>query len=199
MQTINIIGNVGQTPIVKVAQSGSQYVEFQVAVYVNQNETQWYQIRVFGDTKMNYVSQFVYQGSKVFVSGTPTYWVSRPDDAQPKVGISIMAQSVEGLSGKVQTTQPVPQAQPVQPQGYMNAYQTTDVTNNIQNRYPAQTYTQPLAPSQPVYQQPQQPMYQQQVAPMQPNTPPILPPINSQGVTQPQQPAAVPATQPIRF
>lgn len=196
MQTINIIGNVGQIPVVKVAQSGSQYVEFQVAVYVNQNETQWYQVRVFGDTKMNYVSQFVYQGSKVFVSGTPTYWVSKPDDAQPKVGVSIMAQSVEGLSGKPQATQ---QAQPVQQQTYMNAYQTTDVTNNIQNRYPAQTYTQPLAPQQPVYQQPQQPMYQQPVAPMQPNTPPVLPQVNSQGVAQPQQPAAMPATQQVRF
>lgn len=195
MQTINIIGNVGQTPIVKVAQSGSQYVEFQVAVYVNQNETQWYQIRVFGETKINYVSQFVYQGSKVFVSGTPSYWVSKPDNAESKVGVSIMAQSVEGLSGKVQTTQPAQQTQ----QTYMNAYQTTDVTHNIQNRYPAQTYSQPLTPQQPVYQQPQQPMYQQPVAPMQPNTPPVLPQVNSQGVTQPQQPAAIPATQQIRF
>lgn len=171
MQKITIIGNVGQDPVVKVAQTGTQYFEFSVGVYANQNETQWYNVRCFTENQIDYVNKNIIKGTKVYVEGRPNYYISNAGKENQSVGVSLMSSNIEALSGQKQQVNQQFSQQPNQQFAQVNTqpYKTTYLGQNIQGLYNVQPQQQlqqqPLQqPLQQFSQQPNQAVFNQQGA-----------------------------------
>jgi single-strand DNA-binding protein len=73
-----LVGNVGQDPEIRFAQSGSKIATFSVATTESWKDrssgekktlTQWHRIVVFNENISNIVESYVKKGSKVFVEG----------------------------------------------------------------------------------------------------------------------------------
>lgn len=73
-----LIGNVGQDPEIRFAQSGSKIATFSIATTESWKDkssgerktlTQWHRIVVFNENLSNIVESYVKKGSKVFVEG----------------------------------------------------------------------------------------------------------------------------------
>ena len=73
-----LVGNVGQDPEIRFAQSGSKIATFSVATTESWKDratgerktlTQWHRIVVFNDNLSNIVESYVKKGSKVFIEG----------------------------------------------------------------------------------------------------------------------------------
>ncbi len=73
-----LVGNVGQDPEIRFAQSGSKIATFSVATTESWKDkssgekktlTQWHRVVVFNENLSNIVENYVKKGSKVFVEG----------------------------------------------------------------------------------------------------------------------------------
>lgn len=94
MNSISVIGNLTKNPDLYVVEEDFKYALFSVADNVNEDETIFHQVKVYGklaDVCYNYLVK----GSKVYINGTITEY--KKDD---KIYRTIIANKVEFLSPK---------------------------------------------------------------------------------------------------
>jgi len=121
LNQIQIIGNVGKTPEVKVFDDGTKVAAFSVATsksYKSESgevitKTQWHRVvawRALGEVVEKYVSK----GVKIFVSGEMTYRTFEGNNGENKSIAEILANNIILLSPKSQgnSTEPQQQNQP---------------------------------------------------------------------------------------
>lgn len=102
---VNLIGNLGADPVVKILPSGLQVAEFSLATsnkYTNREgtrveQTDWHRIKAFGKVA-EVMGQYLRKGSKVAILGTIRYgkWVDKHD--QNRVSTDIIVETFRFLS-----------------------------------------------------------------------------------------------------
>lgn len=105
MQNLQIIGNIGQDAVIKKnSNSGEEFVTCSVACnesYTNKDgekveKTQWYDVII----KRSGIAKYLTAGSRIFVSGRPSYSQYVNKQNQTVVSVQLSADRVEFVSMK---------------------------------------------------------------------------------------------------
>jgi single-strand DNA-binding protein len=104
---VQLIGNPGMDPEVKVLESGSKLAKFSIATnetYKNQkgeriSETQWHNVIAWGKTA-DLVERFVKKGKEIGIEGKLTNRSYEATDGQKRYVTEVVLQELLLLSGK---------------------------------------------------------------------------------------------------
>jgi single-strand DNA-binding protein len=112
MKDINIIGNVGRTPEVRVSHDGKEYATFSVGVNVGKDKTDWCDVSVSGK-QVDVVRNYVTKGTKILVQGFSNAKAYLSRENKPMATLQIYARNIELLSKKEEHAEPTYNLPPI--------------------------------------------------------------------------------------
>jgi single-strand DNA-binding protein len=92
MLTMQVIGNLGADPEVKESTSGKRYARFSIASnkkIKGEKITTWVNCTVFDERKVDFLSQYVNKGTKLFIEGEPAARAYEKD-GEPKASLDLV-------------------------------------------------------------------------------------------------------------
>jgi single-strand DNA-binding protein len=125
MKDINIIGNVGRTPEIRVSQDGKEYATFSVGVNVGKDKTDWCDVSVSGK-QIDVVRNYVKKGTKILVQGFPAPKAYLSRDGKPLATLQIYARNIELLSKKEDHEEPTYNLPPIDESPIEDGFLTSD-------------------------------------------------------------------------
>jgi single-strand DNA-binding protein len=112
MNSIIIIGNIGQKPEIKTLPSGDKVANFSVGTasgYGDKKTTIWFNCSVFGKTA-EVIEQYTDKGSKVFVQGRLEENTYTDKNGVEKTSFKLIGTNIQLLSQKEQSSPTPPPA-----------------------------------------------------------------------------------------
>jgi len=108
MQKVIIIGNLGKDPEERHSSQGSKFITFSVAVRVNKEKTQWYDVLISESKISNFENMLPYlsKGSKICIVGG--LMVGEPfegKDGNVKIPLKVSVDSLNFLGGEKKKSQ----------------------------------------------------------------------------------------------
>lgn len=117
MNTVNLVGRLGQDPELKTSKSGTSFVKFSIATndgFGDNKKTNWHNCTAFGKGA-DIIAKYVKKGSEIAVSGSIDY-----NKHEDKFYTSILVDKFTFVGGKSESSaQPAPSA-PFEPVGDLN-------------------------------------------------------------------------------
>ena len=101
INTVTLVGRVGQDPTVKYFEGGSVKVTTSLAVTRNKEVTDWFNVEAWGKTG-DIITNYVRKGSQIAVKGAfkTESWLDKSGEERTKV--VILVDQIELLGGKKQ-------------------------------------------------------------------------------------------------
>lgn len=103
-----LIGNVGQSPEIRMTPSGTKVAKFSLATsrsYKEQEKTEWHRLTVFGKLA-DVVEQWVNKGDRLYVEGRIEYSTTE-HKGTTRYWTDIIVQDLVMLGGQKRTDRPV--------------------------------------------------------------------------------------------
>lgn len=100
MNTVCLVGRIGREPEMKYSQSGTQIVNFSVAVErYKSDEPDWFEVVAFEKTA-DFVAQYLDKGALVSIEGRLQQDRWETQGGEKRSTVKIIANSVQGLESK---------------------------------------------------------------------------------------------------
>jgi single-strand DNA-binding protein len=107
MNSIFIIGNIGQKPVIKTLQSGDKVANFSVGTasgFGQNKKTIWFSVSIFGKTA-DVIEQYTDKGSKILVQGRLEENTYTDKNGVEKTAFNLVGSNIQLLSQKEQQEQ----------------------------------------------------------------------------------------------
>ena len=104
VNSITLIGNVGNDPEMRATTAGVRVGKFSLATswkYKGNERTDWHRITCFGHTA-DFVEQFIHKGDRLYIRGRVEYNTTEDADGNKKFWTDVIADEVVSLTDRGQ-------------------------------------------------------------------------------------------------
>lgn len=97
---LTVVGRVGSDLQPTVAKSGRTYLRYALAVSTGREETSWFNISVFDDQAIDFMTSYLSKGATVFVEADARMQRYETDQGEPRQSLNLVQESISPIIWK---------------------------------------------------------------------------------------------------
>lgn len=95
-----VVGRVGSELQPTVAKTGRTYLRYALAVSTGRDETSWFNINVFDDQAIDFMTTYLSKGATVFVEADARMQRYETEQGEPRQNLSLIQESISPIIWK---------------------------------------------------------------------------------------------------
>lgn len=97
---LTVVGRVGSELQPTVAKTGRTYLRYALAVSTGRDETSWFNINVFDDQAIDFMTTYLSKGATVFVEADARMQRYETEQGEPRQNLSLIQESISPIIWK---------------------------------------------------------------------------------------------------